>query len=92
MEVLEKWCFTSSNLSLFSKIGYFIHDDFIYLQQNCLKLSEINSWDIVSACVRAKSLQSCLTLCDPMDCSLPGSSVCGILQARILQSVALPST
>ena len=29
-------------------------------------------------------LQSCLILCDPMDCSLPGSSVHGILQARIL--------
>ena len=28
--------------------------------------------------------QLCLTLCDPMDCSLPGSSVYGILQARIL--------
>ena len=34
----------------------------------------------------ATSLQSCLTLCDPMDCSLPGSSVHGILQARILES------
>ena len=33
--------------------------------------------------------QSCLTLCDPMDCSLPGSSVHGILQARILQGVAI---
>ena len=31
--------------------------------------------------------QSCLTLCDPMDCSLPGSSVHGILQARILEWV-----
>ena len=29
--------------------------------------------------------QSCLTLCDPMDCSPPGFSVCGILQARILE-------
>ena len=29
--------------------------------------------------------QSCPTLCDPMDCSLPGSSVHGILQARILE-------
>ena len=38
----------------------------------------------------AKSLQSCLTLCDPMDCSLPGSSVHGILQARILEWVAMP--
>ena len=33
--------------------------------------------------------QSCLTLCDPMDCSLPGSSVHGILQARILEWVAI---
>ena len=32
-----------------------------------------------------KSLQSCLTLCDPMDSSLPGSSVHGILQAGILE-------
>ena len=28
---------------------------------------------------------SCLTLCDPMDCSLPGSSICGIFQARVLE-------
>ena len=42
-------------------------------------------------CVHAKSLQSCLTVCDPMDCSLPGSSVHGILQARILKWIALPS-
>ena len=38
----------------------------------------------------AKSLQSCLTLCHPMDCNLPGSSVHGILQARILEWVAYP--
>ena len=40
----------------------------------------------------AKSLQLCLTLCNPMDCSLPGSSVHGILQAGILQWVAIPSS
>ena len=34
--------------------------------------------------------QSCPTLCDPTDCSLPGSSVYGILQARILEWVAIP--
>ena len=34
--------------------------------------------------------QLCSTLCDPMDCSLPGSSVHGILQARILEWVAIP--
>ena len=33
--------------------------------------------------------QSCLTLCDPMDCTLPGSSVHGILQARKLEWVAI---
>ena len=38
-----------------------------------------------------QSLQSCLTLCDPMDYSPPGSSVDGILQARILEWVAVPS-
>ena len=36
--------------------------------------------------------QSCLTLCDPMDCSPPGSSVHGILQARILEWVVVPSS
>ena len=40
----------------------------------------------------AKSLQSCLTLCDAMDCSPPGSSLYGILQAKILQWVAMPSS
>ena len=42
--------------------------------------------------LRAKSLQSCVTLCDLMDCSLPGSSDPGILQARILEWVAMPSS
>ena len=41
-------------------------------------------------CMHGKSLQSCPTLCDPMDCSPPGSSVQGILQARILEWVAMP--
>ena len=41
-------------------------------------------------CIHAKSLQSCPTLCDPMDCSLPGSSVHGILQSRILEWVDMP--
>ena len=34
--------------------------------------------------------EKCQTLFDPMDCSLPGSSVCEILQARILECVAMP--
>ena len=42
-----------------------------------------------SAAAAAKSLQSCLTLCDPIDSSPPGSSVPGILQARTLEWVAI---
>ena len=40
--------------------------------------------------MHAKLLQSWLTLCDPMDCSLSGSSIYGILQARILEWVVIP--
>ena len=43
-------------------------------------------------CMNAQALWSCLTLCNPMDCSPPGSSVHGILQARILERVAMPSS
>ena len=43
-------------------------------------------------CVHAQSLQLCLNICDPMDCSPPGSSVHGILQTRILKWVAMLSS
>ena len=52
----------------------------IYLV-NCFKLP---------AAAAAKVRQLCLTLCDPVDCSPPGFSVHGILQARILEWVAMP--
>ena len=41
--------------------------------------------------IHARSPQSCSTLCDPMDCVLPGSSIHWILQARILEWIAMPS-
>ena len=45
----------------------------------------------IKKCVKVKIVsQSCLTLCNPMDCSSPRSSVHGILQARILEWVAIP--
>ena len=44
---------------------------------------------LASAAAAAKSLQSCLTLCDPIDSSPPGSPVPGILQARTLEWVAI---
>ena len=47
---------------------------------------------IYAAATGAKSLQSCPTLCDPVDSSPPGSSVHEILQARILEWVAVSSS
>ena len=46
-----------------------------------------SQWKLTAAA--AKSLQSCPTLCDPMDGSLPGSPVPGILQAKTLEWVAI---
>ena len=39
--------------------------------------------------VKVKSLKSCLTPSDPMECNLPGSSIHGIFQARVLEWVAI---
>ena len=59
-----------------------------YLQVSlyCIILFDMS---ISSVCVLVT--QSCLTLCEPVDCSPPGSSVLGILQARRLQWVPFPS-
>ena len=46
-------------------------------------------FNMLSAAAAVKSLQSCLTLCDPIDGSLPGSPIPGILQARTLEWVAI---
>ena len=58
------------------------HGVSLWSDENVLKL-------MVVMVVRA---QSRLTLCDPVHCSPPGSSVHGILQARILEWVAMPSS
>ena len=52
----------------------------------CLNADVLNSHAVDAA---AKSLQSCLTLCDPIDGSPPGSPVPGILQARTQEWVAI---
>jgi len=58
------------------------------------RFCQINSWFfekiiILSGMYAANSLQSCLTLCDPIDSSPPGSTVPGVLQARTLEWVAI---
>ena len=52
--------------------------------------TRLSNW--TNPCVCAKLLQLCPTFCDPMDCSLSGTSVHGILQARILKWIAMPSS
>ena len=49
-----------------------------------------SEWQEYTAAAAAKSLQSCPTLCDPIDGSPPGSPIPGILQAKTLEWVALP--
>ena len=65
---------------------------FILLVPFCWQVfTDVNKGLFRSVCVHAQSVQPCPTLCDPMDCSPPGSSVHGILQARILEWGAMPS-
>ena len=49
----------------------------------------LDFWQFLVSGKKVKVTQSCLTLCNLMDCSLPGSSVHGILQARVLEWVAI---
>ena len=46
---------------------------------------ELGGWDYQLHTAAAKSLQSCLTLCDPIDGSPPGSAIHGFFQARVLE-------
>ena len=68
------------------------------LAKECSKFSKPGSLGIsnfleeISAATAAKLLQSCPTLCNPVDGSPPGSSVHGILQARTLEWVAISSS
>ena len=57
-----------------------------------LSVHSILEQQLRTYCVCAKSLQSCPTFCDPIDCSPPGSTVHEVLQARILEWVVTPSS
>ena len=60
----------------------------IHLQE-AWKIQSKVTYSYYAAAAAAKSLQSCPTLCNPMDCSPPGSSIPGIFQARVLEWVAI---
>ena len=81
--------YPSLYLPLYSSSFYF---SFSYVLTCMSYLSIHASIHLSYIYLGAKLLQSCLTLCDPMDCSPPGSSVHGILQARTLEWVAISSS
>ena len=79
---------------LFSETIYFFLIIYLFLTWKIITLWCVNfccttTWISYMYAAAAKSLQSCLTLCDPMDYNLPGFSVHGILQARTLEWVAI---
>ena len=87
-------------LPLEIKVGYinssvavfFPHTGFgvkVIKSQERVEFQRTETLDVYTASAAAKSLQSCMTLCDPMDSSPPGSSVHRILQTRILEWVAI---
>ena len=103
--LLCSWDFTGKNTGVcchFLLQGIFLIQGLnlgvLHCRQILYRLSHLycfNKYFIVNICfqflkVKVKVAQSCLTLCDPMDHSLSGSSVHGILHARILECVAIP--
>ena len=96
---LNLWCYPtiSSSAALFfsfclqlfkHKKGLFIHVNYILFPGGKSSTLQMENRQEKSV-VRAKLLLLCLTLCSPLDCSLPGSSVHGVSQATILQWVAI---
>ena len=73
---------------------YFLQFSRLHFVGNCLRsqtsreISLVHThWNVIES--ESNIAQLCLTPCDPMDCSLPGSSIDGIFQARILEWVAI---
>ena len=78
-----------SFISIISKYFYYFSTFPLYYNSSVNKGYQYRL--CVCVCARAKLLQSCLTLHNPLYCNPPGSSVHGILQARIQEWVAVPS-
>ena len=84
--MLARW---NLGYSAFSKFSLYIGtSQFMYCWSLAWRILSINLLTYAAAAA-AKSLQSCPTLCDPIDSSPPGSEIPGILQARALEWVAI---
>ena len=81
----------SGSSDRFYFLGSKITVDGDYSHERCLLLGRKAMTNLVHVCMQANSLQLCPTLCYPMDCSPSGSSIYGILQARILELPCPPS-
>ena len=79
--------FDYSLLISFRKLWWLFSTFMVLLHSMALR-----GWLSTAAAAAAKSLQSCPTLCDPIDSSPPGSAVPGILQARTLEWGAISSS
>ena len=74
----------------FSRVSSWSRDRTCVSCNFCIGRQILYHWAIWETCESENEIvQSCLTLCDPMDCSLPGFSIHGILQARILEWVTI---
>ena len=94
---LEHWKNNTVSKYLFPlcRKKYFEYLTFEYIKKRrwFYRYNQLQMWfTSLNIWLQAKSLLSCLTLCDPMDCSLPGSSVHGILLARTLEWAAISSS
>ena len=78
---------TETYLDIYMRIAIEISSTCLYIKTY---KTHRETYSYIYICICTKSLQSWLTLCDPMYCSPPGSSVHGILQARKLEMVAMP--
>ena len=77
---------------IFNNYIWYIYIIYNYFRSMTMSLVQAIFISLVHACMHAKSLSLCPTLCDPMDCSPPNFSVHGILQAGMLEWIAMPSS
>ena len=90
----EVWKYRQIYLSSRVGIPRYLHIEVDYLVIYVISFITPEHYPVFSfkVLMHAKSLQPCLTLCDPTYCSPPGSSVHGILQERTLEWVAISSS